>query len=197
MSGAPSTETAQQSIALIERLGRLARTLRHADGLKPVQWEALRYLSRANRYSRNPGALSEFLSSTRGTVSQTLITLEKKGLITRKPNTSDGRGTVLSLTETGWARVAEDPLVQMEATSGLTESDYEALNEKLSVLLRDIQVRNKLSPFGICHTCVHFKGDASEDESGGPHQCGLTSEALNAVDADYICRLHASKSAQV
>ena len=65
-------------INLIERLGRFARSAQHCAGMKPAQWEALRFVSRANRYSRTPGALADFLSSTRGTVSQTPIALEKK-----------------------------------------------------------------------------------------------------------------------
>ena len=38
--------------ALIERIGRLLSADAHAARLAPVQWEALRYLGRANRFSR-------------------------------------------------------------------------------------------------------------------------------------------------
>ena len=57
--------------ALIERLGRLTTTEAHAEGLLPVQWEVLRYLDRANRYSRTAVALTAYLGITKGTVSQT------------------------------------------------------------------------------------------------------------------------------
>ena len=43
---------------LIERLARVLQNDGHCDGLKPTQWEVLRYLSRANRFSCTPGAVT-------------------------------------------------------------------------------------------------------------------------------------------
>ena len=42
------------------------------------------YLARANRFSRGPSHLADWLGTTRGTVSQTLKALERDGLISRK-----------------------------------------------------------------------------------------------------------------
>ena len=67
----------------LERLTRLMRAGEHEGGLNPAQWEALRYLARANRFSRTPAALADFLGTTRGTVSQTVIALERTGHLTR------------------------------------------------------------------------------------------------------------------
>ena len=72
---------ALRAASLIDRLGRLMRSGEHAGDLNPAQWEALRYLARANRFSRTPAALAQYLGSTRGTVSQTLIALEDHGRI--------------------------------------------------------------------------------------------------------------------
>ena len=58
--------------ALVDRLGRMAHGMQYASGLNPAQWEALRFIARANRYSRSPGAIARYLGTTRGTVSQTL-----------------------------------------------------------------------------------------------------------------------------
>ena len=38
------------SAHLLERLARLVHNDAHVDGLKPTQWESLRYLARANRF---------------------------------------------------------------------------------------------------------------------------------------------------
>ena len=62
----------------LERLSRLIRQQGFHEGLNPAQWEALRYVSRANRFSNSPGALAQYLGSTKGTVSQTILSLEKK-----------------------------------------------------------------------------------------------------------------------
>ena len=82
--------------ALIERIGRLLSTDAHAGGLLPVQWEALRYLGRANRFSRTPAALTAYLGLTKGTVSQTVHVLEAKGLVTKQVDPADRRGRRLS-----------------------------------------------------------------------------------------------------
>ncbi len=41
---------------LLTRTARLIAGDGHSAGLKPVQWQALRYLAVANRFSRTPGA---------------------------------------------------------------------------------------------------------------------------------------------
>ena len=69
------TET-HRALELMERLSRLVGQTGHAHGMKPAQWDALRYLARANRFSRTPGALTAYLGATKGTVSQTVIALE-------------------------------------------------------------------------------------------------------------------------
>ncbi|MCE3256092.1 MAG: transcriptional regulator, MarR family, partial [Nitrobacter vulgaris] len=77
--------------------------------LNPAQWEALRYLSRANRFSRTPAALAGYVGS-RGTISQTLIALEQKGLASRQSSRRDGRSVELALTRRGEAVLTGDPL---------------------------------------------------------------------------------------
>ena len=70
---------------LINRLGRSIHCRQFAQGLNPAQWESLRFLARANRYSRTPSALAEYLRTTKGTASQTLKSLESKGYVRRVP----------------------------------------------------------------------------------------------------------------
>ena len=50
------------------------------EALQPVHLQALIYLARANRYSNTPQALAEYLGLTKGTVSQTLLLLDRQGL---------------------------------------------------------------------------------------------------------------------
>ncbi|HIP78057.1 MAG TPA: MarR family transcriptional regulator, partial [Kiloniellaceae bacterium] len=64
-------DTADDLGLLLERLARVLQNEAHSEGLKPTQWEALRYLSRANRFSRTPSGVTAYLGMTKGTVSQT------------------------------------------------------------------------------------------------------------------------------
>lgn len=196
MRKTPTGPAAQRIAALIERLGRLARNRRYADGLNPAQWEALSYLAIANRYSRTPSAVAEFLGTTKGTISQTLIALEKKGLITRRPGVRDRRGVVLDLARAGRAHVAMDPLRELEiAAQSLDPTIQRTLADHLSGLLAAMQRRNRFQTFGMCQTCRFFRRDGAPGERGGPHRCGLTLEPLSEPEILQICREHEPKAA--
>ena len=60
-------------------------------GLQPVHFQVLHYLSRCNKYSNTPAAVANYLGMTRGTVSQSLIILDKKGYIGKTPDAADKR----------------------------------------------------------------------------------------------------------
>src|SRR5690554_832212 len=94
-----------RALELIERLAHLlhaeTRRIAAAHGLAPVHVEALGYLARCNRYSDTPGAVTEYLGLTKGTVSQTLALLESRGLVRKRPDSRDGRRVHLELTGSG------------------------------------------------------------------------------------------------
>ncbi len=187
-------------VSLIERLGRLTRGAQHAGGLKPAQWEALRFLSRANKTSRNPGALADFLSSTRGTVSQTLIALERKGLIIRSVNPGDGRGKNLELTEDGHATVARDPLAMIEtAVARATNSNDSVLPGSLAAGLENVLLemtrRNGIPSFGECDGCKHFCRNGAASDENGPHRCLLLGYSVSESEQFQICRTHQASTA--
>src|SRR5579885_461789 len=106
----PLSPEALEAAHLIDRLDRLARSDEQVGNLNPAQWEALRYLARANRFSRTPAALADYLASTRGTVSRTLASLEAKGYVSRDASLRDGRSVVLALTARGEQLLRRDPL---------------------------------------------------------------------------------------
>jgi len=65
---------------LLERLTLILRADdRRTPGLLPTHRALLRYLGRANRYSNTPGAAALFLGQTKGTVSQSIALLERRG----------------------------------------------------------------------------------------------------------------------
>ena len=64
---------------MILHLGRASQD--YEAGLSPAQWTALRYLARANRFSRTVSAFAEFHATTRGTASQTVKGLVARGFV--------------------------------------------------------------------------------------------------------------------
>lgn len=175
----------RRTAALLERIGRLIGTDAHASDLQPVQWEALRYLSRANRFSRHGAALTAFLGSTKGTVSQTVKALESKGLLRNRADPKDRRRNRLSLTAKGRRLLEQDPIEAMTAAIRLLPaSTLSVLDDGLARLLSARLDASGRQPFGQCRDCVHF---AHEHDDGQPHFCTLLGEPLSAADSQAIC----------
>lgn len=179
---------ALEAAYLVGRLERLARGGVAVEGLNPAQWEALRYLVRANRFSRTPAALADYVGSTRGTISQTLIALEQKGLAVRSASARDGRSVELALTRRGEAVLKQDPLLRLakDIVTG-TDDDPAKLVSMLQAVLASTIARNDGRAFGVCHSCRHFHRNARPGASS-PHHCGLLDEPLSDADSNDICQ---------
>lgn len=171
--------------ALLERIGRLISTEAHAHGMLPVHWESLRYLGCANRFSQNAAALTAYLGLTKGTVSQTLGTLESKGLVKRTTHRADRRIKRLTLTAKGKSVLSRDPIEQTtRALASLDDGATQQLEAALqSILVARLTAHNR-QPFGQCHDCRYF---AKQHPEGNPHYCLLLEEKLDAIDANAIC----------
>jgi DNA-binding MarR family transcriptional regulator len=176
--------------ALLERLGNLLRTEERAaglpHGLQPVHLQALRYLQSCNRYSNTPAALTEYLGLTKGTVSQTLLLLEEKGLLRKEADAEDRRVVHLLLTDAGRKVLKEalPPDLFKRALAHVPGGDA-ALEDALTGLLRSLQAANAQRSFGACATCKHF-----QREGAGRFRCGLTQEPLSREDSLLLCREH-------
>jgi MarR family transcriptional regulator, organic hydroperoxide resistance regulator len=172
--------------SLIERIASVFRSnlreVASTHGLKLVQLEAMVYLANANRYSDTAGALAEYLGLTKGTVSQTLKTLEARGLVVKRADTEDARIVRCELTPAAVAivqRAYPAPLLD-----GLDDGLTDEVTLALQRLLRSLQRANQMRTFGECRSCRFFQPRAQ----GG--RCALTEEALSSVDMRRLCREH-------
>lgn len=174
---------------LLERLSRVLHNEFHLAGLKPTQWEALRFLARANRFSRTPSAVTAYLGMTKGTVSQTLNALERKGLLRKVSDAANRRTVRLELTDRGLALLQQhDPLHNVtQAVSGLSSTQQHRLAHDLEQLSRDLLKYRNGRSFSVCKTCRFFQAYA---DAGTPHRCGLLQVALSADDSECICIEH-------
>ena len=173
---------AQKIAQIVERIGRLVANTQHADGFKPVQWEVLRYLSEANVFSRNPSALGEYLGITKGSVSQTVSTLEQHDLLRKKSDKTDKRVVRLELTPAGRSLLAENPLQELSATAEKLPAKQQAqLATGLEALLREHLNQQDRKPFGLCRDCRHLQ------VSDGAVHCGLLNVPLKAEHTELIC----------
>lgn len=169
------------SILLNAEYRRVASEL----GLQDVHVQILSFLQQANRYSNTLAAVTEYLGSTKGTASQSISLLEKKGLLTRMPDAQDKRVSRLLLTPEGITMlesIVGDNVVHqsLDHINGRGDKQVRLL---LSDLLRTCQLTHGRKAFGICAACRHHQIAAD-----GSRRCGLTSEALSEDDSALICR---------
>jgi DNA-binding MarR family transcriptional regulator len=179
------------ALDLLHRASRLIHSLQQAEGLRPAQWEALRYLGQANRYSRSPSAVTAFLHATRSPVSQVINTLVARGLVHREANPKDKRGVCLSVTEKGRQVLQRDPLGRVSAAVYALEDDTrEGIEVGLHGLMTELQRGHHHPSFGVCDTCRYFRREGAPGEAGGPHRCALTHEPLDPHESQLICVEH-------
>ena len=134
-----TTTAPSQLAAILDRLGRLLHYRQFAAGLNPAQWEALRFIDRANHYSRNPGALAEYLGTTKGTASQTVAALVRKGYLRRVGDKLDRRVHRLMLTDESQELLRSDPLQQLsQALETLTQEERWQLAVNMEKVLRQL-----------------------------------------------------------
>jgi DNA-binding MarR family transcriptional regulator len=169
---------------LLDRIGRMTRGLQFAHGLNPAQWDALRYLARANSYSRTPGALAQFLGTTKGTASQTINALEKKGLLTRRADPDDKRVRRMVLTDEGEALLSRDPLNCLDiAVRKLDPAIAETVASGLGALSHALQDRCGGTDVGVCRQCGHFDGPTTD----GGARCGLKQADIPCEETARLC----------
>lgn len=179
-----------ETFKLIERISSLLRSEERkkyaAIGLQPVHGQVLEYLANCNKYSNTHASVAEYLSLTKGTVSQSIQVLERKRFLQRQTDRIDGRIIHLSLTESGHALIEElKPLgIFKQAEAKISQQEFDTIDNALQTALGVLQKVNQNKSFGVCRTCRYFDVDTHH------YLCALTNEALDRDDTDKICREH-------
>ncbi len=177
----------------LERLCNLLRAESRRSGadfgLQPVQMDALNYLANCNRYSDTPQAVTDYLGTTKGTVSQTLNILEEKGLIAKARDAADKRVVHLHVTSAGISLLKQSipaPLLDA-ACRELPPDEQEHVVSALRSLLTAWQRKNGSVAFGQCKTCRY-----NQRRNSTQYFCGLTQENLTRKETELLCREHAA-----
>jgi MarR family transcriptional repressor of emrRAB len=178
-------------VDLIERLSGLMRAdnrrLASQLGLQPVHLDLLRYLARCNRYSNTPAAITQYLGSTKGTVSQSIKVLETKGLVSKLADAEDKRVVRLKLLNKARRLLQglDGAAAVQQAVDELGTRSRITLDQQIVQLLTTAQRINQNRTFGQCKTCRFLGGSAL-----GQFQCGVTGEALTQAETELICFEH-------
>lgn len=136
-------------LTALQVLSRISRLAHHLDAgrktafaksnLEPWEFDVLASLRRAGKpYALPPRQLIKENLVTSGTMTNRIDRLEKRGLVSRRPDPADGRSVIVSLTETGKMMVdaAFTELLKLEAE--LLEDLSEAQQAQLANLLSEL-----------------------------------------------------------
>ncbi len=176
---------------LAERLAALIRTAQRQAaaglGLQPVHLQALQYLARANRYSNTPQSLADYLGMTKGTVSQSVLLLARKRLVSRYADEKDARVVRLALTEQGreLLRQVAPTAPWREVLQGVSPARLSSALRVLREVMTGLEKQLGRRGYGWCHSCRHCMHIAPRT-----YVCGLTREKLASREVRMICRLH-------
>jgi len=173
----------QRISELLDRLARLNQSELWINDLNPAQVAALKYLVAANRFSRAPSHVADYLGATRGTVSQSLKTLARKGFITQIRSLTDKRAVRYDVTENGHAVLAGDTSLE-QAIVQLNENERAHIALLLSNVLHSTLGARGGRSFGICKSCEYHENSAER-----PY-CRLLNVELAKEESDLICHEH-------
>jgi DNA-binding MarR family transcriptional regulator len=184
----PLDVSARTVAELIVQLGCLSRGDGFVANLTLAQWAAVRYFSRANRFSRTVSAFAEFHGTTRGTASQTINGLVQNDYLTRKRSKTDGRSIDFTLTHKSKKLLAEDPFeVLVLAASALSNSASHTVARSLERMLRKMEQQQGKSHFGMCPHCKYFQEDGCYTNGRPNYCCTLVDEPLKEAETQQLC----------
>jgi DNA-binding MarR family transcriptional regulator len=167
---------ARESIELLEQVARILWFEGTKHGLRDREWMALRFLSRANRFSRTPSALASYVGTTRGTASFIIGELERLGYLERKRSAQDKRSVMLSVTQQGKKFLVRDPVnVLVEAIAVLEGEAKVSFRDALRHVLDQSDAAEQRHHTDVCKRCIFLREDRTTTDS--------------RTTAEFSCRL--------
>jgi DNA-binding MarR family transcriptional regulator len=198
--------SARETAELLVQVGRRVQAEGYDGGPSPVQWMALRFLARANQFSRNPSAFAGFQATTRGTATQTIKSLEAGGYLVRQPSKADRRSVSLRLTSKGKKALARDPFeVLVRAVDSLDAKDRSAMRLALVFVrtartsaercaatrraraFRPLNACSSLSRFNR-RTWIFYASIFSQTSTAMAHRVNVLTSAICGKNADDLHR---------
>jgi DNA-binding MarR family transcriptional regulator len=182
-------------VAAIDRLGQALRVqmghVARMHGLTSTQLQLLVRLRVDPPERRRVGALAAEFDVTQPTVSDAITTLERKGLVEREPEPSDGRGVRIMLTRRGHDVAEAADAWQVRAQQllvGVSKGDKERALGFLLGLLAELHREGLVSVARMCPTCSFFR--EGQGRVAGTHRCAFLDIDLGPGDLRVDCPDH-------
>jgi DNA-binding MarR family transcriptional regulator len=135
-------------MGIIGRMTRLAKYLKieigktfAQFGLNPGEFDVLATLRRSGKpYQLSPTELYNSMMVSSGTMTNRIDGLEKAELVKRMPDPNDRRGTLIQLTEKGFALIEKTVEAHVKNEHRILEALKESELEALTILMRKLLV---------------------------------------------------------
>ena len=181
---------ARESIELLEQVARILWFEGAKHGLRDREWMALRFLFRANRFSRTPSALASYVGTTRGTASFIIGELERLGYLERKRSAQDKRSVMLSVTQQGKKFLVRDPVnVLVEAITVLEDEAKVSFRDALRHVLDQSDAAEQRHHTDVCKRCIFLREDRATTDSRttAEFSCRLFRAPIAEAEVDLLC----------
>ena len=187
-TGAPAQITAG--------LVKLSLALRHQAwqdssqrGLTPTQSQILALIDTLGATAVSVSTVAEQLSITKGTASEAVSALERKQLLRKEADSSDGRAVVLKLTRTGRRKAelaAQWPDVVVAAVGALRSTEQAAFLKGLIGVIRNLQDSGAIPTARMCAQCRFFRPNQYPGQKK-PHRCAYIEAPIANVELRIDC----------
>jgi DNA-binding MarR family transcriptional regulator len=121
-----------KAVTVLEQFSRILQSTCFTADLAPVQWSALRFISRAAPEQRTQAGLAAFSGVRTSSACRTVALLKRKGLVAVKPGADGGRQMYIELTEAGRSLLTRDPLRNLtDMVAGMDRGEKTRLLDRL------------------------------------------------------------------
>lgn len=184
----------RETVELLVQAAGACNVSDNRRGLRDREWAALRFLARANRFSKSPSALAHYIGATRATATQLIKMLEDRSYVVRRSSLRDKRSVILCVTAQGERLLTQhDPINSVvHAIAALVAEDRVQLKNSLNAILNRIDSPYQQVNAGVCRDCIFLgKGRAatgpSKARANDEFRCRLLRAPLAAHETELLC----------
>jgi DNA-binding MarR family transcriptional regulator len=185
-----------QLAAGLEKIGLAmkSRTWRREGraGLGPLQRQVLTLLRSKPGQRATVSTVANELVVRLPTASEVIATLERKQLVRRRRDMSDGRIVMTQLTAKGNRSCAPSsrmPDRLVTATEALSALEQVALLKSLVKVIRSLQEQGEISVARMCVSCRNFRPN-QHNNADRPHQCDFLNVPLGDRSLRLDCHVY-------
>lgn len=180
---------------LADGLTRLAAVARQLDwqaaeaaGLSPTQADILRFVANRPAGARLTDAAAH-AGVRKATASDAVSALERKALVHKHADATDGRAVALKVTARGHQVARDWPSNFAPIVAGLNPAEQEALLGLVVKMIRHLQQRRLIAPQRTCVTCRYFRENVAPG-TDTPHFCAFVGAPMAERHLRVDCAEH-------